>query len=720
MTTACVRKNDYGGPIPSPDDYDNDALPLWVRGEWWAGGESVESQAAWATLDIELAYPSVRLDRLERSGIAMLTDDLRPVSPQLIGYPQSVRQIMHDPDCRRWLVQSLVEALDAKVHSDSIPRCSWRPHHAAADLPPDNKGLPTGLAVSGILLNVVLHGTDRSVLRHLNRQSAEHRGAFVRFADDMIVLSRSAYGLMDLIEAVWRGLSDDEDSTLAASKSASNLYLGAEKVSPQPVRDLVRRYRRDHGWTECPVRGCEQLRRPRRPRSPQSLSEWWEERVAENPGEEYVVLGRNIVRTIVGPEGVGPFITTLVARMSDIARDTLSERFGEGARNRLIQLHDLARLDIDDLQVRADTRRAFAVNRLVRAWLPANAGDVDVQIAAIRESIAQAFQVTPWKHSMWRAIVQAAARRPPASLSQGPKGDDDAARWLSTQLQRIAYHAAVPNDERTSWMHTWPERGENTGHDRDPGWRQLYLSFHRTAFWQALGNVLRTLWQHEYRLRRAHAGRGTPPPPHWWTVRAIPDGRHADVVGFLGTLDSWVNVLYRGDSIPELAKWTWELDQLVAAVVASRPAAEVAEAWRRSERPGRELMVPEAGFASVEALQRTMSILGDCRRVSPRRSWAHRLNEDALAHVRLAGRDDDVGELLFPEGREPRILGWRRDATHTLMTGMALGCRENVSIELARDVLRLTGGPRMAHRDSLTLREYGSARRIVLGSGELP
>ena len=718
MTTARLDKNDYGGAVLHPEDYHNDTLPPWVRSDWWLGGESVERRAAWATLDVELAYPSVRLDRLEGSGIAMLGDEVKPVSELLIGYPQSIRDTLADPHSRRWLLQRLVEGLHAiEIDSDNVPRDGWKPHHAAPTLPPDNQGLPTGLAISGMLLNVVLHDTDRSVADYLEclKERPDRRGAFLRFADDMIVLSRSAHGLMDLIDAVWRGLVDDRDAKLAMPESTSNLYLGVEKISPKPVRDLVLQYRRDHSWMECPVSGCDQLKRPQKLRNPQSLGKWWADCVAER--KECASLRDGIERSMVGPREVGPFITTLVARMSDIAMDTLAERFGEGARNRLIQLHDLARLDIEDLQVRADTRRAFAVNRLVRAWLPGDAGEVVAGTSEIRESIAHVLQVTPWKYSVWRAVLRAAARRPPTCGDQKTKDDHDAAQWLSAQLQWIAHHASDPN-EKTSWMHTWPEEGADVGHDRNPGWQQLYLSFHRTAFWQALGNVLRTLWQHEFRVRRSDAGRGAPPPPYWWTIRAIPEGRHADVIGFLGALDRWVDVLYPGGGFPELTKWTWELDQLVAAVMASRPASEVAEAWRRSERPGKHPMVPEALFSTP--VQRTMSILCDSRRVSPGRSWPHRLNERALAHIRLAGRDGEIGRLLFPQGRQPRILGWRRDLTHTLMMGVALGCRENVNLELALDVLKVTRGPRMVRRDSLTLREYGSARQIVLGSGEWP
>ena len=565
-----------------------------------------------------------------------------------------------------------------------------------------------------MLLNVALHDTDRSVLKYLKGQPPDRRGAFIRFADDMVVLSRSARGLVDLIEAVWRGLANDRDAKLAVRQSESNLYLGFGKISPQPVRELVDRYLSNQGWTECETTGCDQLEPRDSLRDPISLGEWWADAHAENAKEQYVSLRRAIDRSMVRPGEVGPFVTTLVTRLSDIAKDTLSERFGEGARSRLVQLHDLARLDIDDLQVRADTRRAFAVNRLVRAWLPGDHVQVAAALSEIRESIGHVLHVTPWKYSLWRAVVRAAARRAPGSADQ-TKDDDGAAKWLSAQLQRIAHHASEPTD-RTSWMHTWPEEDASGPHKSDQSWRPLYLSFHRTAFWQALADVLRTLWQHEYRLGRSHAGNAGP-PPRWWTVRAIPEGDHAGVAEFLGSLDRWVEVLYPGDALPDLSRWSWELDQLVAVAIAARSAHDVAEAWRRCARPHKYLMVPEA--LSSPALLRTMKVLRQFGRVSPRQGWPHYLHESALAHVRLAGRDEKLGRLLFPEGKRPRILGSGRDLTHTLMMGVALGCSASVDRDLAVAVLEATGGAGEVYRDSLTLREYGSARRIVLGSGEV-
>lgn len=716
MTSADIRKKEYGGPVHRPSDYSPMALPPWVRKNWWDGAAS-KGCAAWATLDIELAYPSVRLDRLMQSGIAMLESVVEPPSTLTIGYPHPTCEVLGDVPCRKALFRSLIEGIrQVEIETDSIPRDAWRPRHAAPKLPPENKGLPTGLAVSGMLLNVALHDTDRSVLGYLKKQRLEQPGAFVRFADDMVVLSRSPRGLMDLIEAVWRGLTGDADAALAACRSESNLYLGIGKISPDPVRKLVKRYLRAQGWKRCENKpsGCEELKRCSNLTNVVTLGEWWNEAVVAK--KQCDSLRRAIDRSMVGPEEVGPFVTTLVTRLSDIAKDTLSERFGLGARSRLVQLHDLARLDIDDQQIRADTRRAFAVNRLVRAWLPGDHDEVAAALAEMRESIAHVLQVTPWKYSVWRAVVRVAARRPPHGGGSGSgEGDDVAAKWLSAQLRRVAHHASEPAD-RTSWMHAWPEEEGRVPLARDPLWRPLYLSFHRTAFWQSIADVLQTLWQHEYRRQRSSAGKGGYPPPGWWTVRAIPEGDHAAVIRFLGSLDHWVSALYPSETLPDLNRWSWELDQLVVASIAANSASDVAEGWRRSERPGRQLMVPEA--LSWRGRERTMEILSSLGRVCPTRGWPRYLNESALAHVGLAGRDEKLGRLLFPGGnRRPRIVGSGSDSTHTLMMGVALGCSESVSRELVMAVLEATRGVHQFHRDSLTLREYGSARRILLGIG---
>ena len=269
--------------------------------------------------------------------------------------------------------------------------------------------------------------------------------------------------------------------------------------------------------------------------------------------------------------------------MSEIGRDTLVERFGQGARERLIRLHDLARFDIDDLQVRSDTRRTFAANRLVRAWLPAESARRD--LVEIRESVAHVLRETPWKFSLWHAVVRTAARRPNASSSE----DDRLAKdWLATQLGLVA---SVANDGLDSWLETWPEDTDTSEHHRDPALRELYLSFHRGAFWHALAMALRSLWWHVDEASHPVAGYAGH-SPNRWTVRAVQEGSHAHVRSWLGALDQWADVLYPADRTPDLTMWRWELDQLTAAALASVSRYDVAVAWRHADPPGSDVMVP--------------------------------------------------------------------------------------------------------------------------------
>ena len=207
MTHTSVHREDYGGPVQLPDDYEDDWLPPWTREDWWIAEKSEElPHAYWTALDIEVAYPSVRLDRLQKGLINMLG---APVDISLLGgFPSSVVETLGDSTERLCLAESLSSALKSvHVGEGPISADSWRPHHAIATLRPETEGgLPTGLAISGILLNVVLHATDDYVMQYLRSQPGDRRGAIVRFADDMYVLSRSLRGTLDLIEATWRGL----------------------------------------------------------------------------------------------------------------------------------------------------------------------------------------------------------------------------------------------------------------------------------------------------------------------------------------------------------------------------------------------------------------------------------------------------------------------------------------------------------------------------------
>ena len=385
MTKAVLPKEDYAGRVHRPDDYDSASLPPWVQEAWWQDGSSEPSDRAyWASLDIQLAYPSVRLADLLRAlldlartpciAIRSLSDvseiALSP-TPTLLdqaldGYPYVLLEGLADRSLREKLARGLVTALEGvTVDESGIPGGAWKPHHARAVLPPDNQGLPTGLAISGFLLNVVLHRADKDAYEYLMEVPGDGRGAVVRFADDMYVLSRSAEGLFRLIDVVWGAVEANTGDNPIKRKSKSNLYVNLSKVGPPAIKDVVNECLQARGWKTCEKDACGELS-PRGRSKPASLARWWQNNAAR--------LEENIARDTVGPGDVGPFVTSLVERLSAIGKDALGDRFGQGARDRQIQLHDLARFDIADEQVRADTRRTFAANRLAGAWLSKDRG----------------------------------------------------------------------------------------------------------------------------------------------------------------------------------------------------------------------------------------------------------------------------------------------------------------------------------------------------------
>ena len=704
MTGAQISEGDYAGDVQLPTDYSERSLPPWVGHDWWHGDRTDSGPAYWATLDIELAYPSVRLERLRHSMSQML-ENVDVGEGVQSGYPAHVIETLADDESRGYIGMRLMDALErVSIDHGLVPLDAWQPCHAPTQLPPINKGIPTGLAISGMLLNVALHPTDMGVLRYLRRQQGERRGAIVRFADDMCIFSRSISGLLSLIDEVWRALAGSRRSRLAVPMSASNLHLNFAKVGPQPIQDIVSRFLEYHRWSKCP--DCGQLHRRHRVRRALSLVQWWESRAGagERAGMETAVA-----RALIRSREVGPFVTTLVARLSEIARDTLAERFGEGAKARLIRLHELARLDIEDEQVRSDTRRAFAVNRLVRAWLPADEGDAKKAIVEIRESVSHVLRTTPWKFSLWRAVVRAAAQRPVGE--DRDEAGRDAGNWLDRQLGRIAH--APEADDPESWMFMWPEEVEGHSDKRRASWVALYLSFHRTAFWHALGDVLLELRRHHDRAMHPYVG-DVGPPPRWWTVRAMPTGHHENVIAFLGDLDRWARRLYAQAAVePDLAAWPWELDQFVIAMLASAGRYEAAQGWRYSEPPADVPVVPELPFA--DHMPAAVGLLERAGRVSLRRRWPRSLNASALAHTSLSGPDYQLHKVLFPDRGRPRVAGTGADPRHAVSIAVNLECSDSIGTDLVEAAIRkrpLTA--QLIGSDPLTLFEYRRARRVLL------
>ena len=719
MTRARIEHDDYAGRIRHPDDYAPEVLPKWTRKDWW--GEPPpedDTRAFWVALDIQLAYPSVHLNRVRHNLRSMLSAPHTPreLRSMLRGYPGSVLTHLATPEHVVDIGDGLMDALETvQVENPSgIQRDAWVPWHPLGKLPPEQKdtGLPTGLAISGILLNVALHSADKSILTYLTSHRSNNPGAFIRFADDMYVLSRTRRGLFDLIEAVWCGLAGSERARLASSESQSNLYLNMTKVRPDAVGKIMHAFLEDQDWKKaCEDKNgeCQDLK-PNGKHDPQRFGEWWtlqKDPPRSDDDGKFARLQAALDRSSIGPREVGPFVTTLVARMSDMGQDTLAERFGEGARNRLARLHELARFEIEDEQVRADTRRAFAVNRLVRTWLPQHRSEQALE--DIRYSVTHVLRETPWKFSLWRAVIRAAARRPFESSQR--QGNKTAAEWLVSQLRLISPFPARHHGE--AWLNTWPEENVARGHERQAGWRQLYLSFHRAAFWQALGGVLRTLWRYEDRRANPIAGYSGPSPDEW-TMRAIPEGYHKQVILQLGSIDRWTGVLYPEDSLPDLGKWRWELDQFVSAVLASTTRYKLARAWCHAQQSSDDLAIPDGPLWS--RIPRTVKLLDRWKRVVCGRVPEVHLGPSELAHVLMAGQDSRLGDFLFPSGGSCRIAGAAKHPRRTVMMAVALGCSDRIGRSLVGHLVGGSGAMSGAlSSDPLSLWEYSQARRILLG-----
>lgn len=736
MTGAPIEKTDHKGRT-RPEDYTEKFIPEWARETWWAPNPGGGDRAYWAALDLELAYPSVRLSYLCRCLREVLGHDVLSrdeVTDLLNGYPNCAIDAVSTKSALLALSDRLGSALQAvQTRTGSIPGTSWKPAHARPELFPDKKdvGIPTGLAVSGVLLNAVLLPSDRSIKRHLARTQGSDRGAILRFADDMYVFSRSPDGVLALMEVVAREVARPSDvprlvkespdapnrqfgllssRTGAKEDSESNLYVHLEKIRPDFVKQVIDAVRKSEGWKKC--RKCDVLHLREASRETESVDGWWR-KVRDR--RKYASLRKEWERSGVGPGSVGPFVTALVERMSEIGWGGLNERFGEGAWDRLGRLEELARFDIEDEQVRPDTRRSFAANRLVNVWLPDGDGKACAGVRRIRNAVEGVLGSTPWKFALWTAVVKAAVRVPADDVDSKSHRKIGKERcggaWLAKQLRLIAQ----PSVSEESWATHWPEIVADK-HDRGPGWADLYLSFHRASFWQGVRNALQALWAHRERTEGTGCGDASRPgaPPNSWCYRAIPEGRHREVIELLGNADRWIGALYGdGDEGARLAERPWELDQLVAAVLAAVPRSDAAEAWSRCASSAGSLCVP---FDLPRLGAQTKKLLHVTGRLRPPVERAAPLGRGALEHLTLSGRDRRIGERLYPGGR-PYVRDWERDRAGIVRACQALGCGANIDakmMDLPWDTPE--GVVKRMVSDPLGLRDYAAVRRTILGS----
>lgn len=384
----------------SPAEYARDRLPDFVRPDAWPSRPATEGH--WARLDLRLAYPSVRMDLLEAELRAISSDDHVWLSSFIEApeFPKVIKEGLSDQSVRLELIGRLATALQAIRYEPGLVRDEhWLPK-SASDFPAwrlptsnsDHPGLPTGLAIAGLLFNAYMRPVDRAMATL--RENRNGSIAYLRFADDIVLLGHSAD---DIAEAIGK-LDEFQPGAL----NDRNLMLNVGKAKPSSWKTFLEQ-------------------------APQARS------VPKMPPEELITRER-----------FGPFVTYLVERMSEIGSE--DPRFGDPARRHLIALHELIRLELPDDEVKPETRLAFAANRISKAFLPVENGDAAQRdLEEIAESIRIAMRAAPQKFSMWRAAIRAAARRSMETAA----ARKFATTHLTTLIKEIANEPQSPDLPQT-------------------------------------------------------------------------------------------------------------------------------------------------------------------------------------------------------------------------------------------------------------------------------
>lgn len=480
MVGAPVNLGGTTGAALSYDDFPEDRLPHSVRPEWWHGRG--ERGGYWIRLDVSAAYPSSSLALLRQRLKRAVEHGSRQL-PSLIvgGYPPRIVRRLEEASTRSQLVEQLMGLLDSINYETHALEDTWdlgkassRP--AAARAP----GIPTGLAISGLLFNAYMRRIDRAMTQQMEGE-ASGKFAFLRFVDDMVLLGRDEKALQSGIMSLMRAAGH----LPGARGPRDSLYLNLEKCHPKPIGEALRHF---GASTAAP----------------------------DSPNWELCRLS---------PGSVGPFLTHLVERLSDLGRERVLDRFGEGAANRLIALHELVRLQIQDAEIREDTRLAFAANRLAKASLPSEGEEREPdELTGLRESILLALDRAPHKHSLWRAVIRVSCRRTSAGL---PKVKE-ARQFLKRALDRIRVGG--------SWAQRWP--GDEPVQEDVTS----VLSFLRAIFWKELAATLRSLQaglvQGDGRLHQLSSAD--------WRYRAVPgeESELTSVVAFISDIARWAKHLY--------------------------------------------------------------------------------------------------------------------------------------------------------------------------------
>lgn len=594
------------GHALTESDYTEQTLPPFVNREWWNNStkRTKDPKAYWCTLDLQLAYPSVSIEILQKRMLALLeiesfseTDEKFGARVEMcsVNYPSTIRDAVSNKKVQKCLAFDLCEHLKSITYVNIISPDKewnyWQPSHVQQTLPsiqePEHTGIPTGLAISGLLLNIYLTHLDLEMTQWITKQKTndERPSIYLRFADDMTLIAPTIEALLTGIEKIWKGINwGEQNLTLAHGLGISNLTMNWAKVGPTPMTNIIQDYLKDNGWNNC--KSCGQLHQynnTTKKTDSVTLSSWWDSR---EPSQKK--LSHDDVKIIeLNRNNLGPFVTYLVERMSALGNERFDERFGHKSEERLNALHELIRFDLDDIQVRTDTRMSYAANRLTSAWLPNQNQTVQQRhIYELRESVAYALLNHPWKASLWRAAIRVSLRRPFNVLGKDQLYIEtyrrQARSWLESILERIAI-ADSPKFKSTPWIDKWPEKERESPCDQpiDPDWKVLYLSYLRTTFWHSLAETITSLRTAYESTVQPSSGENPGINSQHWLFRAMPESFYKDEVTWISNLDVWAKKLYPKDAtifpLP-----IWEINSIAKALLATSDRSEVRNA---AEKP---------------------------------------------------------------------------------------------------------------------------------------
>lgn len=502
----------------------------------------VTEQISYARLDISKAFPSVDRSVLGETLLSMMrggsTDTTwgRPIFPSLqvtdpsrpwsstienkrdwVG-PHPWHLLLADESLRMRLTNHFLTHLNAVEYSSWQKPPNWIQSgrdlwlKGERDIPiPKGTGIPTGLAISGILLNVLLTRLDAVVCERYGTSREQNAGqdvVYLRFVDDMVVLAVSDEQLDIAVRTIQKTIEE------------LGLHLNTNKVKPGSVKSRL----------------------------------FPEETTLESNEDAEKITRLHADK----------FSTEIVHELSDLAEEGLDEMFGPESFLRLQDLLKLALHKEEDLEVAVDGRLSFSLNKIARAeWLtsPVVVDGAFIAATAIKEQVKlvaeRALHDHPWRFKLWTPLIIIAIR-----LELGkPRGvtvRETGIGWLQNLVKQY-----ISWQMQGSCRHS---REHNTDEDRKVC-GALTASFLRTQFWLQFAKIQRTLYAVAADSMSAYNY------PAAWT-RFLNSVSSQEILNVVGDQEGWLNAVY-GGPLPndvEPALHTWEIQALNDFVLAtSRP-----------------------------------------------------------------------------------------------------------------------------------------------------